>query len=101
MGWMDHPASFQIPFRQLSPREIAVSAHQTTKKFRVMPLVKHDKSHAPQDALLHAVDQCVTDLIMGNVSPPEEYICIIEKLFAQTLIGIVNVANAYGETFVL
>jgi hypothetical protein len=63
--------------------------------------VKHDESHALQDALLNAVDQSVTDLIMGNVSPPEEYICIVEKVFAQTLIGIVKVANAYGETFVL
>ena len=53
------------------------------------------------NALLNAVDQFVTDLIMGNVSPPEEYICIVEKVFAQTLIGIVKVANAYGETFVL
>ena len=63
--------------------------------------MKHDKSHALQDALLNAVDQFVTDLIMGNVSPPEEYICIVEKGFAQTLIGVVKVANACGETFVL
>jgi hypothetical protein len=62
--------------------------------------MKHDKSHALQDALLDTVDQSVTDLIMGNVSPPEEYICIVERVFAQTLSGVVKVASAYGETFV-
>lgn len=46
-------------------------------------------AHAFQHALLNSVDQGVTDLLMGNMPPPEEYVDIVEELFAQTLIGIV------------
>src|ERR1700733_5585317 len=101
MSWMDHPASFQISFRQLSPRKIAVSTQQTAKEFRVMPGMEHDQSHTFQHALLNAVDQSVTHLLMGNMPPPEEYVCVIENILAETFIRIVKAATAYGETFVL
>jgi hypothetical protein len=38
----------------------------------VVPGMKHDESHAFQHALLNSVDQGVTDLVMGNMPPPEE-----------------------------
>ena len=44
--------------------------------------MEHDESHAFQHALLNPVDQGVTDLLMGNMSPPEEDFGIVEELFA-------------------
>jgi hypothetical protein len=32
--------------------------------------------------LLNSVDQGVTDLLMGNIPPPEEYVGTVEELFA-------------------
>jgi hypothetical protein len=49
---------------------VAISAHQPTEKFRVVPGMKHDQSHAFQHALLNSGDQGVTDLLMGNMPPP-------------------------------
>ena len=44
--------------------------------------MKHDESHAFQHALLNPVDQGVTDFLMGNMPSPEEYVGIVEELFA-------------------
>ena len=44
--------------------------------------MKHDEPHAFQHALLNSVDQGVTNLVMGNMPPPEEYIGVVEELFA-------------------
>jgi hypothetical protein len=79
---MDHSDSFQITFRQLSRGKIAISAHQPTEEFRVVPGMEHDESHAFGHALLNLVDQSVTDILMGNMPPPQKYIGIVEELFA-------------------
>jgi hypothetical protein len=42
--------------------------------------MEHDESHAFQHAPLNSVDQGVTDLLMGNIPPPEEYVGIVEEL---------------------
>ena len=44
--------------------------------------MEHDESHAFQHALLNSIDQGVTHLLMGNMSPPEEDVGIVEKLIA-------------------
>ena len=44
--------------------------------------MKHDEPHAFQHALLNSVDQGVTNLVMGNMPPPEEYVGVVEELFA-------------------
>jgi hypothetical protein len=44
--------------------------------------MENDESHAFQRTLLNSVDQGVTDLLMGNMSPPEEYVGIVQELFA-------------------
>ena len=63
--------------------------------------MKHDESHAFQHALLNSVDQGVTDLLMGNMPPPEQYIGIVQQLFAQTLVGIVKTATTDCKALVL
>ena len=62
--------------------ETSASAHQPTERFRVVPGMEHDESHAFQHALLNSVDQGVTDLLMGNMPPPEEYLGILEERIA-------------------
>ena len=44
--------------------------------------MEHDESHAFQHALLNSVDQGVTDLLVGNMPPPEEYLGIVEERIA-------------------
>src|ERR1700739_1434462 len=100
MSWMDHPNSLQIAFRELSPCQIAVSAHQAAKKFRMVSGMKHDQAHPHKHTLGDAVDQSVTNLRVGNMSPPKEYIGVVENFFAQTFIQIVKAARTYHETFV-
>ena len=43
--------------------------------------MEDDESHAFQHALLNSVDQVVTDLLMGNMSPPKVDIGIVKELF--------------------
>jgi len=97
---MDHPNSFQIAFRELSPCQIAVSAHQAAKEFRMVSGMEHNQTHALKHTLLDAVDQSVTNLGVGKMSPPKEYIGIVENFFAETFIRIVKAARTYHETLV-
>lgn len=50
-----------------------------------MPAVEDNESHAGKDAVVDAIDDPVRDLVVREVSPPNQHIRLCQSFFRQTV----------------
>ena len=67
-----------------------------------MTRVENHQSHAGENPLLHPIDHRIRDLIVRNVSPPEEHVGAVEQILRQALRRVIergafNCKIAIGE----
>ena len=78
-----------------APGEVAVGAHHLLEDLGVVTRVEDDETHlAHVDTLADALHQTVVHLMVRHVTPPEQYVGLVQHLIGQTLVGVVQRGEA-------
>jgi len=77
-----------------APQEVGGSAHQPPEDLRVVAGMQHDQTHAVQHMLLHAVDNGIGDLVVGQVPPPDQHVGLLQHGFGQAMLRLVERSSA-------
>jgi hypothetical protein len=59
--------------------------------------MEHHQSHAIQHPPLHPVNHRITDLAVGQMPPPDQYIGLRQHRFGQPVFGLIQRRRAHGE----
>ena len=55
-----------------------------------MARVQHEQAHPAEDRVLHAVDDRVVDLVVGDVAPPEQHVGGVDDLLRQAVLRLLE-----------
>ena len=88
MAAVDHPDALALA--RLAPFQAAGRAHQPLEDLREVAGVEDDQPHALPDAPLHALDDCVGDIAMRGVAPPEKHVGLGEPRLGQAVLGLLQ-----------
>src|SRR5918993_4046237 len=52
--------------------------------------MEHDQAHAAEHPLVYLLDYFVRDLVVGHVTPPDEYVSSIQYLIGEPVLGLIE-----------
>src|SRR5450759_2100754 len=61
--------------------------------------MQDNQAHAGQHTLVDALDDCIVDLIVSHVPPPQEHIRLCQDILSQAMLWIIECGGANGEPF--
>ena len=92
MAGLHHP--HPLPFVRFPPAQIAAGPHQTPKNPGKVSGVQADQPHSFEHALLQAVDYLVLDLIVSQMSPPDQHVGNVEQFVGEAMLRLVERGGA-------
>ncbi|MNE62374.1 hypothetical protein D3C80_1576490 [compost metagenome] len=52
--------------------------------------MQHNQPHSLQHTVIDPAYDLVADLLMGNMAPPYQYICVIQHFFCQSMLRFIQ-----------
>ena len=90
-------APHELALALVAPAQAARGAEQPLEDLRVVAGVEHEQAHAAEHGGVHAVDDRVVDLVVGDVAPPGQHVGGVEHVLREPVLGLLLGGGAYLE----